>query len=40
MYNENEDKYKQYNSVHIQRNYVIEENITSAKDLASLYHTC
>ena len=40
MYDENEDKNKQYNSVHIQMNKVIEENITSEKNLASLNHTC
>ena len=40
MYDNNENKYKQYNSVHIQMNYKTEENITSAKILASLNHTC
>ena len=40
MYDENEDKNRQYNSVHIHTNKVIEENITSEKDLASLNHTC
>ena len=40
MYDENEDKYKQYNSVNIQMNYVTKENITNAIDLASLNHKC
>ena len=39
MYDENEDKYKQYSSVHIQMNKETVKNITSAKDLASLNHT-
>ena len=36
MYSKNEDKYKQYNSVHIQMNLETEKNITSAKDPAIL----
>ena len=40
MYDENEDKYKQYSSVHIQKNKVTEENITIEIDLASLNHIC
>ena len=40
MHDKNEQEHKQYSSVHIHKNNMIKLTITSAKDLASVNHTC